>query len=576
MTKPPQLTHELVNDVPVLMHFLREVLALDRRLDAIWPRHGNWQGLSPGQVLVTWLTHILSEGDHRMNQVQDWANTLPHTLRSLLGQPVRATDLSDDRLAEVVRHLSLPAIWHPLEQAVTQQIVRVYRLKLERVRLDTTSVSVYADRDEVNVLFQRGHSKDHRPDLRQFKVMLAALDPLGVVIAADVVAGQRADDGLYLPTILRLQTTLGESGLLYIGDAKMGALATRAYLQATGNQYLVPLAQVGQLPEQMAAWVRAATAGRVTLSPVGAAVGRVRLGEGYEVRRPQVGQRPDGRPLHWTERVLLVRSDAFARAARRGLHQRLKRARAEVLALTPPRGRGHKQFTDAAALRTAAEAILEQREVVGLLRIQVKAEVERQTVRAYAGQPARTQQRQRYLVTVQDAPARIAAQEQRLGWRAYATNVPERSLSLSQAVQAYREEWLVERDCARLKGRALSLRPVWVSREDHAVGLTHLLTLGARVLAVVEYQARLKLQQAGRPLTGLYAGQPKRATDQPTTERLLTAFDRIILTTIQTGRRVQRFLTPLSGLQQTILRHLDCPRNLYSQLVPNSSMPLRI
>jgi transposase len=226
VTKTPQLTHELVNDVPLLMHILRDRLALDQSLDAIWPRHGNWQGLSPGQVLVTWLTHVLSEGDHRMNRVQDWANTLPHTLSTLWGQPVRSTDLGDDRLAEVVRHLSLPAVWHPLEQAVSQQIIRVYRLKPERVRLDTTSVSVYADRDEVAVLFQHGHSKDHRPDLRQFKVMLAALDPLGVVVAADVVAGHRADDGLYLPTLLRLQTTLGESGMLYIGDAKMGALAT--------------------------------------------------------------------------------------------------------------------------------------------------------------------------------------------------------------------------------------------------------------------------------------------------------------------------------------------------------------
>ncbi len=572
----PQLTHELVNDVPLLVHLLRDRLALDQSLDALWPRHGNWQGLSPGQVLVSWLTHILSEGDHRMNQVQDWANTLPHTLATLLGQPVRATDLSDDRLAEVVRHLSLPAVWHPLEQAVNQQIVRVYRLKPERVRLDTTSVSIYADRDEVAVLFQRGHSKDHRPDLRQFKVMLAALDPLGVVVAADVVAGQRADDGLYLPTILRLQTSLGESGLLYIGDAKMGALATRAYLQATGNHYLVPLAQIGHLPEQMAQWVSAATSGQVKLSPVRAADRHMLLGEGYEVSRSQVGQRPDGRPLRWTERVLLVRSTAFAQAARRGLHRRLERARAEVLALTPTRGRGHKQFTDARALRAAAAAILEQREVVGLLRLQVKAEVERQAVRAYAGRPARTRERRRYVVSVLDDRARIAAQEQRLGWRVYVTNVPQHTLTLSQAVQAYRDEWLVERDCARLKGRSLSLRPVWVSREDHAVGLTHLLTLGARVLAVAEYQARQKLQQAGRRLTGLYPGQPKRTTDRPTTERLLTAFDHIILTTIQTGRRLQRFLTPLSDLQQTILRQLDCPRNLYSQLAPNSSMPLRI
>ena len=42
-------------------------------------------------------------------------------------------------------------------------------------------------------------------------------------------------------------------GLLYIGDCKMGALATRAYVAQTENFYLMPLAQVGDLPEQCAA-----------------------------------------------------------------------------------------------------------------------------------------------------------------------------------------------------------------------------------------------------------------------------------------------------------------------------------
>jgi transposase len=527
-------------------------------------------------VLVTWLTHIVSEGDHRMNQVQDWAHTLPHTLATLLGQPLRPTDLSDDRLAELVRHLSLPAIWHPLEQRVNQQIVRVYRLQPKRVRLDTTSVSVYADRAETAVLFQHGQSKDHRPDLRQFKVMLAALDPLGVLVAADVVAGQRADDGLYLPTIQRLQTSLAERGLLYIGDAKMGALATRAYLHATGNHYLMPLAQTGRLPEQMDQWVSAALDGDVELRSLRAADGRTVLGEGYELTRRQDGMRPDGRSLGWNERVLVVRATAFAQAARRGLHQRLARARAELQALTPPRGRGQRQFTEEAPLRAAVEAILAQRDVAGLLRVELQAEVEQRPVRAYRGQPARVEEQRRYVLTVVDDPAQMAACEKRLGWRAYATNAPRRGLSLAQAMQAYRDEWLVERDVARLKGKPLSLRPLWVSREDHAVGLTHLLTLGARLLAVLEFHLRHKLQTAGASLTGLFAGQPTRATERPTTERLLKAFDRIILTTLQTGKKMQRVLTPLSELQQTILQLLDRPPDLYSQLVSNSSKPLRI
>jgi transposase len=113
------------------------------------------------------------------------------------------------------------------------------------------------------------------------------------------------------------------------------------------------------------------------------------------------------------------------------------------------------------------------------------------------------------------------------------TNAPQSRLSLSQAIQAYRDEWLVERDCARLKGRPLPLRPVWLSRDDHAVGLTRLLTLAARVLALAEYQVRRKLADEQRSLDHLYAGQPTRRKAVPTTECLLKAFDHIVFTLVQ-------------------------------------------
>jgi hypothetical protein len=71
----------------------------------------------------------------------------------------------------------------------------------------------YTAGNDLSVLFQRGHSKDHRPDLRQLKVMLAALDPLGVLVGADVVSGNTADDGLYVPMIARLRATLPGQGL---------------------------------------------------------------------------------------------------------------------------------------------------------------------------------------------------------------------------------------------------------------------------------------------------------------------------------------------------------------------------
>ena len=69
-----------------------------------------------------------------------------------------------------------------------------------------------------------------------------------------------------------------------------------------------------------------------------------------------------------------------------------------------------------------------------------------------------------------EAEALANAIEQ-LGWRVYATNQTGDGLSLSQAVEAYRDEYLVERNFGRLKGHPLSLSPMYVERDDHATDL---------------------------------------------------------------------------------------------------------
>jgi transposase len=558
------ITDERVDDIPLLIHTMAHQLGFPTLLDDIWPRHGNWLGLSLGHVMVTWLAHILSECTHTMSPVRDWANDRRHTLACLLGQELRETDLSDDRLAEVLRILGRDAVWHPLEQAVTQRTIRVYRLPQGRVRLDTTTASIHSG-NGASVLFQRGHSKDHRPDLPQLKAMLATLDPLGLLVAVDVVAGQRADDGLYVPLIDRLRTVLDAKGLLYIGDCKMSALATRAYLQATHNYYLMPLAQVGTLPAEMEAWITVAMAGQVRLTTIVDTDGQTVLGEGYELSRSQHGDGPTG-PLRWTERVLVVRSEAFAAAAQRGLRQRLNKAQAALEALTPPPGRGRRQFTETAPLREAVQAILTQYKVEGLLTIDLQRKTHQRSVRAYGDRPARVEKYPRYVVHVQRGTPAIERLERTLGWRVYATNTLRRALTLTQAVQAYRDEYLVERNFARLKGRPLSLTPLWLTREDHAIGLVRLLTLAARVLALVEYQVRQQLANTQRTFVGLYPGQATRATDQPTTERLLLAFKHITLIIIRKGNKIERHITPLSNLQKSIIKLLGYPRDLYDRL----------
>jgi transposase len=346
------------------------------------------------------------------------------------------------------------------ESALNQHTVRVYDLATARVHVDSTSASVYATVSEGG-LFQLGHSKDHRPDLPQVKVMQAVLDPLGMPLATDVVSGERADDPLYIPCIARVQASVGRHGLLYVGDCKMASRETRARIAAAGDYYLCPLPQVQLAVGEFEAALEAVWTGAHTLHPVvreGSAGQPELIAEGYEC--PVVMSQPvNGKMENWTERRLIVRSVQQAQAAEAALRARVAKAQAQLEALNQ-RGRGKKRFEEVSPLRQAAVAIVQRYGVEELVWFRLTQHVTPRPVRAYRGQPARIEEERQATIEVRVDEVALEAAVRRLGWRVYGTNQPEVSLSLAQAVLAYRSEYQVERSLGRLKGRPLSLTPM--------------------------------------------------------------------------------------------------------------------
>ena len=81
----------------------------------------------------------------------------------------------------------------------------------------------------------------------------------------------------------------------------------------------------------------------------------------------------------------------------------------------------------------------------------------------------------------------------RLGWRVYATNHTAEDLRLEQSVAAYRSEYLIEQGFGRLKGRSLSLSPLFLHYEHRIVGLICLLTVALRVLVLMQFVVRRNL-----------------------------------------------------------------------------------
>jgi transposase len=548
-------------------------MGLPTLLDTHFPTHGNWTGLSLGWVSTIWLSSMLSRGDHRMVHVEPWVAQRLWTLGVTSGQAVKRIDFTDDRLEIVLRHLSNDTRWAAFESALNQQTVRVYDLSTARVHVDSTSASVYATVSEGG-LFQFGHSKDERPDLPQVKVMQAVLDPLGMPLATDAVSGERADDPLYMPCIARVQASLGRHGLLYVGDCKMASRETRARIAAAGDFYLCPLPQVQLAAGEFDAALAAVCNGAHALSAVvreGPQGQPELIAQGYEYP-VAMSQQGDGQVESWSERRLVVRSVRQAHAAEAALRARVAKAIAQIEALNQ-RGRGKKRCETVAALRQAVVAIVQRYGVEDLIGFRLTQHDTPRAVRAYRGQPARVNHDRHATVEVRVDEGALEATIGRLGWRVYGTNQPLASLSLAQAVLAYRSEYQVERSFGRLKGRPLSLTPMYVQRDDHATGLIRLLSIALRVLTLLEFVGRRQLAAAGATLAGLYAGNPRRETARPTAERLLEAFRDITLTIIEGPQQTDRHVTALSPLQQRILELLGFSSELYTGLCTVSAEP---
>ncbi len=572
MTEQLTVTTERVDDLPILLA-QSDTMGIAELLDEYFKPHGNWEGMSLGWTTAIWLVHIVSEGDHRMNQVQSWVAHRLQTLHLCTGQEMQERAWSDDRLALVLDALAQPEAWQRFETALNQRIIRVYQLNPQRVRLDSTTASGYWTVSE-DGLFQLGYSKDHRPDLPQLKVMLSALDPLGLPLATQVVAGKAADDPLYIPAIKQVSQSLQGHGVLYVGDCKMAALSTRAYVQAQGDYYLCPLANTQLSDQELDAYLQPIWSGERPLMAVHRATGEDEeelIAQGYEQTVVLSGE-VEGQALTWTERRQIVRSVKLAQAAQAALQARLGKALA-ALAQVNAHKQGKKVYRDANSLQQAAQAILKEHRVEGLIRLQIDEHVAERAVRAYGSRPAAVRVERTFQLHWEVDEAAVGAAGCRLGWRVYATNHPQQTLSLEQTVLAYREEYLVERGFGRLKGKPLSLSPMYVQSDQRATGLIRLLSLALRVLTLLEWRCRQRLADQHESLPGLYAGNPKRTTRRPTAEALLKAFQLIHLSVVTLGQQAHRHITPLSELQKRILCLLDVSPTIYDWLEAESPKP---
>lgn len=551
---------ERVDDIPLLVTEL-EKSKLSDLLNQFFPDHGNWLGLSSGKVTVGFLTYILSCSDHRISHVETWAAERRNTLQVCLDtENLSSKDFTDDKLGSLLDRYSDDAKWANFEHTHNQSLISIHNLKMsdEAIRLD--AMITQSHRQEKGD-FKYGHSKQHRADLPQLKTMVATLDPLAMPLYSVTVGGNIADDVLYLPVIDELIEQMDLSEQLFVGDSKMGSINIRGKIHKKENYYLVPLSKKQCSEKELAKYlsqkptelVRLITADKDGVEEIKA----LAFEQIEQVKNEVLG-------ICWQERRLIVYSPTYAKQQRIGLEKRIDKA-LEALGLILKSKQGRKQPKTLLELEEGIKNVLKQYRVGSFIEVETREVITTKRVRKHLDRPEEDRRSSKFILEFKVNDEAKEEKLAQLGWRAYACNVPMNELSTRDAILCYRNEYKIEHKFNELLNKITALMPVFLQKEHRIKALIRLLLLALKYVSVIEYQVRNKLKATKQIVKELYAGNPGRATNKPTTNMLLRAFKNITLVIVPIENKNFVKISDFKPIQLKILELLDISPEIYSR-----------
>ena len=183
--------------------------------------------IDTGTFVCLMVHNLLGDVNIRLYTMDDFFEDKALPLLVPWNPDIDLSDINDDRAARV-----LDALWDADPQkvfsAVAHEAVRFHELDTSVIHGDTTSKSFQgvfetADGAELAPVVTFGHSKDHRPDLKQL-VFGVGTTADGVPVMAEVADGNESDKTLNGRWVKNLRSVLGKDipeFLLYVADSAL-------------------------------------------------------------------------------------------------------------------------------------------------------------------------------------------------------------------------------------------------------------------------------------------------------------------------------------------------------------------
>ena len=553
-----------IGGMPILNRFL-ERLRLSELLSEHLPARDKRNKLPADRTLLVLVRNILIAREP-IYGVREWAAQFAPELLNLW--PDEVGKLGDDRLGRDLQRL-FDHCGPAFILAVVRQAVQEFQLSLDELHNDSTTVSFHGAysgaavegllRGRVTHAITWGHSKDHRPDLKQLLYTLTISDDGGVPVYFTSDSGNVVDDQTHRTTWDLLRQLTGTPDFLYVADCKLATTDNMNYIAGQGGRFVSVLPRTRKEDTQF----------RQRLRENAQAVSWRHLydvtdEEGNLIDRlttcADEAVSAEGFRLLWYHSTRKARLDAAARS------RRVERALAE---LTELRDRLHKprtRFREQAKVEAAVEEILQKFDVESWVRVQVQPREEAEYRQA---QPGRPSQRTRYVKSVKMLYT--------LSWQINVEGVTEAqaddgvfpligndpSLDAVGMLRAYKRQPIIEKRFSQLK-TDFALAPVYLKSVSRIQGLLAVYFLALLVQTLLERELRQAMAEADIASLPLYP--ERRACARPTTARVLELFDPIQRheLTLPNGEEVV-MVTELSRVHRKILKLLKLPAHRYGR-----------
>lgn len=474
--------------------------------------------------------------------------------------------LNDDRVGRALEAL-FDADRASLLTAVVLRAISEFSIDTQQLHNDSTSLSVHgAYRDAVGTerggkptpQITFGHSKDHRPDLKQLVWILTVSADGAVPLAYRLADGNTSDDPTHVPTWDGLVELLGRADFLYVADSKLCSRAAMGHIAGRGGRFVTILPRSRAEDAAFRAHLQ-------THTPVWTEAARrpgPRLGDHDEVYSTSPAPLPsaEGYRIVWVHSTAKAGRDAAIRQAR--LEAGVAALEALAAKLAGPRSR----FKTRVAVEQAATAVLADTHAQQWVTFTVTETTTKTYKQARAGRPGpATNYREiltrHFTLHADVALDRVAYDAASDGCFPLISN--DRDLPDADVLGAYRYQPNLERRHHLLKS-VQHAAPVLLHNPARIEALFCCQFLALLICALIEREVRNGMRRAALDDIALY---PEfRDCKAPSTERILEIFTTVARHQLhRDGTLVQTFQPELTAQQQQVLELLGISPSAYTQ-----------